>query len=139
MAGRGFWKYTFRVWKVGLQPLKEHASHMMVGTKIFCHFVVMWLLKDKVVGWIALSHTLSRATYIGSVEVRIYVDDSFKQKGIGYKLMQEIIRIAPKKGIWSLYAAIFSINVVSIKFHEKCGFRKIRYRERIDKDKFGKW
>ena len=55
--------------------------------------------KDKVVGWIALSHTLRRATYSGSVEVRIYVDDSFKQKGIGYKLMQEIIRIAPKKGI----------------------------------------
>ena len=40
-----FWKYTFRVWKVGLQPLKEHASHMMVGTKILCHFVVMWLLR----------------------------------------------------------------------------------------------
>ena len=32
----------------------------------------------------------------------------------------------------------FSINVVSIKFHEKWGFRKIRYRERIDKDKFWK-
>ena len=71
----------------------------------FCRYVAVE--KDKVVGWIALSHTLSRATYIGSVEVRIYVDDSFKQKGIGYKLMQEIIRIAPKKGIWSLYAAIF--------------------------------
>ncbi len=49
--------------------------------------------------------------------------------------MQEIIR----KGIWRLYVAIFSINVASIKFHEICGFRKIGYRERIAKDKFGKW
>ena len=61
-----------------------------------------------------------------------------KENGIGYKLMQHLINIAPKKGIWSIYAAIFSINTPSIEFHKKCGFREIGYRERIAKDRFGK-
>ena len=61
--------------------------------------------------------------YSGSVEVSIYVDEDYQGNGIGYKLMQHLVKIAPKKGIWSIYAAIFSINTSSIEFHKKCGFR----------------
>lgn len=92
-----------------------------------------------VVGWIAASPTSARPAYRGSVEVSIYVDEAYQQKSIGYELMQDLIATAPKKGIWSLYVAIFSINAVSIEFHRKCGFREIGYRERIAKDRFGQW
>ena len=102
-----------------------------------CRYVAVE--SGNVVGWIAVSPTSSRPAYKGCVEVSIYVDDSHKRKGIGYGLMQHLIDMAPENGIWSLYAAIFSINVASINLHSKCGFRKIGYRERIAKDRFGKW
>jgi phosphinothricin acetyltransferase len=53
--------------------------------------------------------------------------------------MRHLIDVASDNGIWSLYAAIFSVNSASIEFHKKCGFREIGYRERIAKDRFGKW
>lgn len=89
-----------------------------------CRYVAVE--EDKVVGWIALSPISSRPAYSGSVEVSIYVDESYQRKGIGYTLMQHIIAIVPENGIWSLYAAIFSINDASIAFHKKCGFRENR-------------
>jgi phosphinothricin acetyltransferase len=92
-----------------------------------------------VVGWIALSSTSTRPAYRGSVEVSIYVDEAYQRKSIGYELMQYLIATAPENGIWSLYAAIFSINAASIGFHRKCRFREIGYRERIAKDRFGQW
>jgi phosphinothricin acetyltransferase len=46
---------------------------------------------------------------------------------------------ARDNGIWSFYATIFSINLASIEFHKKCGFREIGYHGRIAKDRFGKW
>lgn len=105
-------------------------SHLQV-----CRYVSVE--SGNVVGWIALSPTSIKQAYIGSVEVSVYVDDSYQRMGIGYGLMKHIISEAPKKGIWSLYTAILSINVASIEFHKKCGFREIGYRERIAKDKFG--
>lgn len=93
----------------------------------------------EVMGWIALSPTSARPAYSGSVEVSIYVDEFHQGKGIGYELMMHLIAAARDNGIWSLYVAIFSINVASIEFHRKCGFREIGYRERIAKDRFGKW
>lgn len=102
-----------------------------------CCFVAVE--NGNVVGWIALSPTSARPAYSGSVEVSIYVDESYQRRRIGYQLMQHIIAISPEYGIWSLYAAIFSINVGSIEFHKKCGFREIGYRERIAKDRFGQW
>ena len=96
-----------------------------------CRFVAV--ANSKVVGWAALSPTSSRSAYSGSVEVSVYVDDAYQRRGIGYELMQRIIGSAPENGIWSLYAAIFSINSPSIELHRKCGFREIGYRERIAK------
>ena len=102
-----------------------------------CRYVAVE--EGKLVGWIAVSPTSSKPAYSGSVEVSIYVDDSCQRNGIGYELMMHLIGAARDNGIWSLYAAIFSINSASIAFHKKCGFREIGYRERIAKDKFGQW
>lgn len=108
------------------------ASH-----KTDCRFV--YVADDNVVGWIAISPSSGRCVYSGSVEVSIYIDPAYQGKGIGTALMKELIQEAPKKGYWSLYSAIFSINMASISLHKKCGFREIGYRERIAKDRFGEW
>ena len=102
-----------------------------------CRFV--FEEEGKAVGWIALSPSSSRCAYKGCVEMSVYVDRNYRGHGIGTALVNTIIREAEKDGYWSIYSAIFSINKASIALHKKCGFREIGYRERIAKDRFGKW
>ena len=77
-----------------------------------CRFV--FEEEGKVVGWIALSPSSSRCAYKGCVEMSVYVDRNYRGHGIGTALVNTIL-------------------------HKKCGFREIGYRERIAKDRFGKW
>lgn len=102
-----------------------------------CRFV--YEEENTVAGWVAVSPTSSRDCYRGVVEVSLYVDRNFRGRGIGTQLMRKTIEEAPKAGFWSLYTAILSVNKASIALHKKCGFREIGYRERIAKDRFGRW
>ena len=109
-----------------------HQSH-----KEDCRLVAV--VEGQVVGWSALSATSQRAVYQGVVEVSIYIDEAYKNKGIGTKLLRELCVQSEAHGYWSLYAAVLSVNSASIKLHKKCGFRVIGYREKIAKDRFGNW
>ncbi len=102
-----------------------------------CRLVVM--IEDNVVGWCALSKTSTREVYQGVVEVSIYMDERYTNLGLASKLIKTLCMLSEKKGYWSLYSSIISINASSILLHEKCGFRKIGIREKIAKDRFGKW
>ena len=102
-----------------------------------CRYVAE--IDNMVVGWIAISPTSSREAYKGVVEVSIYIDNKYQGSGIGTKLLKKLCNESEKRGYWYLYVAIFSINRPSIELHKKCGFREIGYRERIAKDRFGKW
>lgn len=97
------------------------------------------LLHDKVIGYTMIAPTSSRASYRGVVEVSIFVDQEHTRKGIGTALLSKLMEEAEKKGYWTLYSAIFSVNEGSINLHKKCGFRVIGTREKIAKDKFGNW
>lgn len=102
-----------------------------------CRYVAC--IDDQVVGFAAVSPTSQKPHYRGVVEVMVYVAEEHHHSGIGTTLLHKLIEDAPKQGIWCLYSSIFSSNVPSIRLHEKCGFRKIGYRERIAKDRFGNW
>lgn len=107
---------------------KSHTS--------YCRFAAY--LDNEMVGWAALTPVSSRCVYAGVAEVSIYINSSFRGKGIGYKLLQYLIDESEKAGIWTLQSGIFPENTRSIALHEKCGFRQIGYREKIGK-KNGVW
>lgn len=92
----------------------------------------------KIAGWSALSPTSSRRVYAGVAEVSVYVDLNNLGCGIGSKLLQELINFSKKNNIWTLQAVIFPENKSSIVLHEKFGFRKVGYREKIGK-MHGQW
>jgi phosphinothricin acetyltransferase len=52
-------------------------------------------------------------------------------KGIGKKLLAEVINASEQNGIWTLYASIFPENMASIKLHKSCGFREIGFMEKV--------
>jgi L-amino acid N-acyltransferase YncA len=90
---------------------------------------------EKVVGWAALTAVSGRCTYAGVAEVSVYVHSDARGKGVGKKLLEELIRESEKENLWTLQAGIFPENTASIKLHEQCGFRQIGYREKIGKMK----
>lgn len=102
-----------------------------------CRFV--YEVDGKVVGYTMIAPTSSRDSYKGVVEMSIFVDEHYLHQGIGTALLEKLKEESEKCGYWTLYSAIFSVNTASINLHKKCGFRVIGTREKIAKDRFGKW
>lgn len=91
------------------------------------------LINGVVTGWAALSPVSSRCVYAGVMEVSVYVHEDYRGKGIGNALLQRLITESEEKNIWTLQSGIFPENLASIALHEKFGFRRIGYREKIGK------
>ena len=91
-------------------------------------------LEDQIVlGWAALSPVSSRCVYGGVAEVSVYIAAAHRGKGLGEKLLVQLILASEEAGFWTLQSGIFPENIGSIQIHEKTGFRLIGKRERIGK------
>lgn len=88
---------------------------------------------DKIVGWIALSPVSSRCNYSGVAEVSVYIHPNFNGLGLASRLMEAMIAESENNRIWTLQSSVFPENEASLKLHEKFGFRKVGYREKISK------
>lgn len=82
-------------------------------------------------GWATLSPVSMRKVYRGVAEVSIYIAANAQGKKLGSCLMQRLINESEKAGIWMLQSSVFPHNPASMRLHEKTGFRKVGYRERI--------
>ncbi|WP_299124406.1 GNAT family N-acetyltransferase [uncultured Winogradskyella sp.] len=88
-------------------------------------------INNTIIGWAALSPVSSRCVYGGVAEVSVYVSSKFSGQKIGTQLLKRLISKSEENGIWTLQAGIFPENKGSIIIHEKLGFRKVGYREKI--------
>jgi L-amino acid N-acyltransferase YncA len=102
------------------------------------HSRLVYSEDDSVLGWAALSQVSGRPAYKGVAELSVYVDTSFAGRGIGSKLMEEVLLSAEEHGIWTLTSSIFPENMPTLRLHEKFGFRILGVREKIAKLD-GKW
>lgn len=93
---------------------------------------------EKVLGWAALSAVSARPAYQGVAEVSIYIDNDFRGKGIGSRLMEKVIQSSEENGIWTLNSSVFPENAATLKLHEKFGFRIIGIKEKVARLD-GKW
>jgi len=87
----------------------------------------------QVLGWAALWPVSDRCVYGGVAEVSVYVGPEAQGRGIGTRLLRELVSASEKEGFWTLQAGIFPENRSSVRIHEKCGFRVIGHRERLGK------
>ncbi len=99
---------------------------------------IVCFIEDEVAGWAALTPISGRCVYAGVAEVSVYVADKFRGRKVGFQLLKQLIDESEKENLWTLQAGIFPENTASISIHEKLGFRKVGYRERIGKMK-GTW
>lgn len=85
------------------------------------------------IGWAMLSAVSSRCVYAGVAETSVYVHSEYHGRGVGRALLSSLIPMSEKLGFWTLQAQIFHENKASVALHEKQGFRRIGYREKLGK------
>jgi L-amino acid N-acyltransferase YncA len=89
--------------------------------------------QGEVLGWAALTAVSGRCVYAGVAEVSVYVASRARGRGLGRRLLAELVTQSEKQNLWTLQAGIFPENTASIKIHEACGFRLVGRREKIGK------
>jgi phosphinothricin acetyltransferase len=102
-----------------------------------CRFVAR--LDGRVVGWTALGRYSTRAVYAGVAWESVYVDAAARGRGVGSALLAGLIPASEVAGVWTLIAGVQAENVASLALHERAGFRRIGFQERIGRDASGIW
>jgi L-amino acid N-acyltransferase YncA len=78
-----------------------------------------------------LAQMSRRRCYAGVAEVCLYVEAASQGRGIGMRLLKELVASSDSQGIWTLYGSTFPENAASLQVQSACGFRIVGRRERI--------
>ena len=92
---------------------------------------------NDVIGYAYVSRFRERKAYENTVESTIYLKHESGGKGIGFQLYSELLaRVSENYHV--IIAGIALPNDVSIRLHEKCGFKKVGHFSEVGR-KFDKW
>ena len=86
------------------------------------HSIIVAECEGDVAGWASLSKWSEKMAYDSSVENSLYVDEKYRGKGIGKKLLEAIIDEGRKNGFHTIIARISDGNEISLKMHYDLGF-----------------
>jgi L-amino acid N-acyltransferase YncA len=78
----------------------------------------------RVIGWLDFKKFLPRRAYRGTAELSVYVDENFRRRGVGQRLLEEAIARARSLGITALVGLIFGHNEPSLKLFQRFGFER---------------
>lgn len=93
-----------------------------------------WLVYEEggeILGYAYLNYFNPRSAYRICADLSIYVAKQARTGGIGSSLYQEIEKLAKNQGITKLVSLITDENSVSLRFHEKMGFKKAGHLEGV--------
>ncbi|MBR3972308.1 MAG: N-acetyltransferase [Ruminococcus sp.] len=87
------------------------------------HPLIVAEIEGEVAGYASLSPYREKEAYKSTVELSVYVNKDYRQRGVATALMSEIIRMAKEDStIHSVVSVITSENEVSVQLHHKMGF-----------------
>ena len=95
-------------------------------------------LDGRVVGFSSLSEYRTRPAYRTSVESSVYVDETVRGRGVGRRLVQELVGLAQARGFHTMIARVAGGHEASIKLHEAVGFTTVGTEREVGR-KFGGW
>lgn len=95
-------------------------------------------MDGQVVGWGSLSPYHVRSAYRHTVENSVYVHAAWHGRGIGARLLADLIARAEALGYRAVIAVIDSAQPASASLHTRHGFEKVGHFREIGR-KFGRW
>jgi len=121
---------------------KPHTIEVMVPwyeEKVRDGFpVLVFEENDRVIGFATFGPFRARPAYKYTVEHSVYVHKDYRGRGVGTRLMMDLIEIANEREYATMVAGIDSSNEGSRIMHENLGFTNCGTVKRVGY-KFGKW
>jgi len=89
-------------------------------------FRPLWVVEvgGRIAAWLSFSSFYGRPAYNKTAELSVYVDESFRGRGLGSYLLAQAIHRAPTLGVDTLLGFIFGHNDPSLRLFEKSGFAR---------------
>ena len=86
----------------------------------------LWVAESegRVIGWLDFKKFLPRAAYRRTAEISLYIDEKFRRRGMGQRLLEQAIARAPSLGVTALVGLIFGHNEPSLKLFQLLGFER---------------
>ena len=103
------------------EETEEGRIHWLKG-RSRAHPVLVVEVDGQVVGWGSLSTYNSRQGWSATVEDSIFIHHEHHGKGLGKRLLRELLARAEALGHQSVIARISGEQTASLKLHETCGF-----------------
>ncbi|WP_049970961.1 arsinothricin resistance N-acetyltransferase ArsN1 family B [Haladaptatus cibarius] len=100
-----------------------------------------WLVcehEGDICGYAYATNHRTREAYQWSVDVSVYVHDSYRRSGIGRGLYESLFALLRKQGFYNAYAGIALPNPASVSLHESLGFEQVGTYEAVGY-KHGAW
>jgi L-amino acid N-acyltransferase YncA len=97
------------------------------------NFRPLWIMdyQGQVCGWLSFQSFYGRPAYNATAEISIYIDHTFRGKGLGSYFLEKALEACPKLKIKTLLGFIFGHNQPSLKLFYGYGFEKWGYLPRI--------
>jgi phosphinothricin acetyltransferase len=93
---------------------------------------------ERVLGFASFSSFRDRPAYATTVENSVYVARGARGRGVGERLLYDLIAAANGSGFHSIIARIVGENTESIRLHEKVGFTLVGTELEVGR-KHGRW
>jgi len=93
---------------------------------------------ERILGLASFSPFRDRPAYATTVENSVYVHRGARNRGVGERLLGDLIKAAKESGFHSIIARIVGENAGSIRLHEKCGFTLVGTEIEVGR-KHGRW
>ena len=86
----------------------------------------LWVVEAerRIAAWLSFSSFYGRPAYSRTAELSVYVDESFRKRGLGSYLLAQAISRAPSLELDTLLGFIFGHNEPSLNLFERYGFAR---------------
>ena len=121
-----------------LEPRSLNEQQQWLALRSGAHIVLVADDGGVLAGFASLSPYRDRPAYRTTVENSVYVDEAHQGKGVGKKLMTELVDTARDHGFHSMIARIVSSNAASIALHRAVGFEIVGVEKEVGR-KLGRW
>jgi L-amino acid N-acyltransferase len=91
-----------------------------------------------VAGWASLSRFHERSAFRFTVEDSVYLRHDCRSRGLGTRLLRELMDHARRSGFHAIVAVISAEQDASIALHRRCGFAEAGRLHKVS-CKFGRW
>lgn len=107
------------------QPKNMEEMHQWFHRRSPRYAVLVAEVNGEVQGWASLNPYSHRCAYAGVADLSVYIDRSWRGKGVGSRLLRALEEKAKENGFYKMVLFTFPFNHLGQGLYRKMGFREV--------------